>query len=60
MNKTEILLDLQDDDYSQGTPVVFTQENTMVAMDNATWVGMGEPVEITVTIRPGDHLNVER
>lgn len=39
-----------DEDASDGYPMVF--------FPRATWEDMGEPQEITVTLEPGDRLNV--
>lgn len=33
-------------------------EGTEVFMPRAAWKDMGRPDEITVTVKPGDHLNV--
>lgn len=58
--KSEILLPLEELDEEV---VVFgmggegDESTTALAVHRSRWEEMGRPSEVTVTVRPGDHLN---
>lgn len=42
---------------NDGDPEFSADEDREFTLDRATWIAMGRPGEITVTIEPGDLLN---
>ena len=58
--KTTTVLELQEDDYEEGSPRVYMHPEgrlTTLALDPDVYWDLGGPLWVTVTIEPGDKLN---
>lgn len=58
--KTTTVLDLQEDGYGDDDPRVYVHPEdrlTTLALDPGVYWDMGGPLQVTVTIEPGDKLN---